>query len=273
IVVFAASQIWQNAAPFIGAANELIDGLAQSGRAFIEKLSTWHAGRRVKIEEGHPKTLLDGIKIGMNRAMWEGLGKIAKSSISIGLNAASCGGAAIVDAVAAVLQSVAKLVWRFAEYCVLNTFINRAKIHWANRETDLSAIHLDAKRFNDWLRPATRKAPVIAALTLGSRIAGDKIRLLQIYNEKGTMISFQQFERGRIYIDKMKGVGAGLINRSGLEFKGQSQAIQDLIDVAKSNRDDIFRRPKAVDGILRGNGRRKAKKRSSRHGGQMAMAA
>ena len=250
IGVFIAGQVFAHAAPFIGAANGLISGLVKAGRAFIASLSNWRAGRGVSVKDGHPKTLLKGVEWGVKRALWEGLAEIAKSATSIGLNAASFGGAAIVDAVMACLQAAVKLVWRIAEYCILTTFINQAKNFWAIRDLD-TAKHLDAEKFNDWLKPATQKVPVIAALSLGSGIAGDKMRLLQMYNKKDDPISQSQFDRGVTYIDQLKGEGARLIKKSGLEFSGTNTFIDGLIEHAQSHDPIIFPRSSYLTAVLR----------------------
>ncbi len=234
IALFVAQQVFQKAAPVIGGVVGLVQGLWKTTVAFCEKFSNWKAKYGVVLNFGHPKTLVKGIESGLTRALLEGLYETAKSAVSIGLNAASLGGAAIVDAIVACVEAVAKIVWRIAEYNVIKKFISDATTFWNTRGT-AKAMHLDSFKFDNWLRPATQKVPEIAAVTLGSGIAGDKMRFLQMYTGAGTTITSSQFKAGVKYLDQMKRTGSRLIERSGLEFTSSDAMIDGLLKLAKKH--------------------------------------
>lgn len=234
IALFVTQQVFQKAAPLIGGAVGLVQGLWKTTVAFVEKLGNWIAKKSVSLNFGHPKTLVKGIEHGITRALLEGLYETARSALSIGLNAASLGGAVIVDAVAAVIEAATKIIWRFAESRIISKFCEQATHFWTAR-AEKSALHLDAMKFDNWLKPATRKVPVIAAVTLGSGIAGDKMRFLQMYTGGGDVISANQFKSGVKYLDQMKRAGSRLIERTGIDFTSNDQMIDGLLKLAKSH--------------------------------------
>lgn len=234
IALFIVKQIFAKAAPVIGSAVGLAQGLWKTTVAFCEKLGTWIASKGVVLNFGHPKTLVEGIESGLTRALLEGLYEMARSALSVGLNAATLGGAAVFDLVVAVIEAVVKILWRVAESLIISKFCEDAKKFWNSRGTN-TAMHLDSMKFNSWLRPATQKVPVLAAATLGSGIAGDKMRFLQMYTGHGEVISQNQFDAGVKYLDKMKRAGARLIERSGLEFTSTDLVIAGLHKLATSH--------------------------------------
>jgi hypothetical protein len=234
LALFVTQQVFAKAAPLIGGAVGLVQGLWKTSVAIAEKIGNWIAKKGVKLAFGHPKTLVKGIDRGITRALLEGIYETVKSAVSLGLNAASLGGAAIVDAVTGIVESAVKIIWRVAESKVINTFIKDAKDFWNARGTS-TAMHLDSRKFDNWLKPATQKVPVIAAVTLGTGIAGDKMRLLQMYTGAGKVISESDFKAGVSYLDRMKRSGARLIERGGLEFSSNDPVINGLLKLATSH--------------------------------------
>ncbi|MEM7730733.1 MAG: hypothetical protein AAF311_15945, partial [Pseudomonadota bacterium] len=255
--LFVAQQVFTKAAPFIGGASTAVTGLWKFTVGVSEKFSNWVSGRTVKLNFGHPKTLVNGIEQGLTRAMLEGLYEMAKGAAQIALNAVSFGGTAIVDAVVAVVEAAIKILWRVAEYFVLKKFVEDAKTFWNARGTP-GALHKDSKKFDDWLRPATEKLPVIAAVTLGSGIAGDKMRFLQMYTGTGGMITQSQFDTGVKYLDKMKRAGARVMERSDLGFSSDDKVIAGLLKLAKTHdevhaqkKGGIFKLFRVANSVLR----------------------
>ena len=241
IALFVAQQVFTKAAPVIGSAAGLAQGLWKTTVAFCEKLGNWLAKRHVKLVHGHPKTLVNGIERGLTRALLEGLYETAKSSLLLGLNIASLGAASIIDAIAAVIEAVTKIIWRIAEAKIVRQFCAQAKVFWTGR-SETNAIHLDSMKFDNWLKGATNKVPLIAAVTLGTGIAGDKMRFLQMYTGRGATISQSQFDSGVKYLDQMKRSGARLMERSDIEFDSDDGMIKGLLKLAESH-DKVAAKP------------------------------
>jgi hypothetical protein len=231
IALFITQQIFSKAAPIIGGVVGLVQGLWKTTVGIVEKVSSWVASKGVNIAFGHPKTLVKGVEQGLTRALLEGIYESVKSAVSLGLNAASMGGAAIVDCVVGIVEAAVKILWRVAESKIINKFILGAREMWITRDTG-SAMHKNSQKFDDWLRPATQKVPLIAAVTLGSGIAGDKMRFLQMYTGDGDVISQSSFDSGVTYLDQLKRAGSRVIERSGVEFSSNDAMISGLLKLA-----------------------------------------
>lgn len=235
IALFVAQQVFTKVAPIIGSVSGLITGLWKTTVTFCEKLSNWIAKKGVTLVQGHPQTLIKGIDAGLNRALLEGLYETAKSSLLLGLNIASSGAASIIEAVAKVIEAATKIIWRVAESVVLKRFCAQAKEYWIGRN-ESNAIHLNSMEFDKWLKKYTQIIPVIAAVTLGSGIAGDKMRFLQMYSGHGqVVISQDQFSTGVKYLDQMKRTGSRLVERSGINFSSDDKMIDGLHKLAKKH--------------------------------------
>jgi len=232
IAVFVTQQVFKKLAPVIGSAVGLVQGLWKMTVAFCEKLGDWLAARGVKLVQGHPTTLIKGIESGITRALLEGIYEMAKSAASLALNVASWGGTAIVDAVVAVVEAATKIIWRIAETFVIRRFCKEARQFWIARN-ESNSIHLDSSRFDGWLKGTTNKVPVIAAVTLGTGIAGDKMRFLQMYTGEGAVISQDQFDAGVKYLDQMKRAGSRLLERSDMKFHTDDKVIDGLLKLAQ----------------------------------------
>jgi hypothetical protein len=234
IALFLAKKVFASAAPIIGSVTGLVEGLWKTTVAFCEKLGNWIASKGVNLVKGHPETLIKGIESGLNRALLEGLYETAKSSLLLGLNIASYGAASIIETVAGLIETVTKMIWRFAERCAIRLFCSEAKGFW-NARSESNSIHFDSMKFDNWLRGMTNKVPVVAAVTLGTGIAGDKMRFLQMYTGEGMVISQSQFDNGVKYLDQMKRTGSRVMERSELEFESDDPTIAGLLKLAKSH--------------------------------------
>lgn len=234
ISLFVAQQVYAQAAPFIGGTSTLVSGLWKTTGAFVEKLGLWVASRTVTMNYGHPRTLVEGIEAGLNRSMLDGIYDIARSSLSIGVNALEFGGAAGLDAVAAIIDAAVKILWRYAESRTITQFCQSAKQVWQSRGATKGVISR-ANRFQKWLRRGTEAAPIIAAVTVGSGVAGDKMRFLQMYADNGAIITQSQFNEGVSYLEGLKRTAARLIERSEIDFTSQDQIIDGLLKLAKSH--------------------------------------
>lgn len=234
IALFLAKQVFKKAAPIIGSVAGLVQGLWKTTVAFCEKLSNWIAKHGVNLVKGHPETLVKGIERGLNRALLEGLYETAKSSLLLGLNIASSGAASIIDKVAGIIEMATKMIWQFAERCIIRGFCAEAKNYWTGR-SESNAIHLDSMKFDNWLKSTTNKVPVVAAVTLGSGIAGDKMRFLQMYTGEGLVVTQSQFDNGVRYLDQMKRTGSRVLERTGLEFQSDDPTIAGLLKLARSH--------------------------------------
>ena len=236
IALFVAGEVFKSVSGIIGASAGLVQGLWNFTTTFCEKISNWKAKNDVKLNFGHPKTLVKGIERGLTMGMLEGLYKIAKNAVMITLHVFTAGAAVIVDAIAAVAEAAVKILWRIGEYYCFKHFTASAKNYWISK-TPGRGIHMDSKKFDDWIRPITKKIPLVAAVSLGSGIVGDKMRFLQMYAGDGQIISKSDFKSGVKYLDQMKRAGSRLMERSDIEFGSDDVMIAGLLKLAQSHQE------------------------------------
>lgn len=231
---FVAGQVFSTVQSTIGGVTNLVQGLWKMTYGVVERVDVWLAKKAVKLVFGHPTTLAKGIEQGLNRAMLEGIYQTIKGAVSTGLNAAGYGAGVIVDAVVTVVETVVKILWRIAEYFIVKGFVEKAKVFWHTRNEATSIVN-NSQKFDDWLRPTVTRVPLIAAVTMGSGIAGDKMRFLQMLAGDGSAISQDQFDSGVAYLDKVKRSGARLIERSDCKFTSDDPVVQGLLKLAASH--------------------------------------
>ena len=233
VALLVAQYVYAKAAPFIGASSTLLSGLVKAGTSFVEKFSTWMSSGKVAFNYGHPETIVRAIEWGITRSMLDGVYDIARSSISLSVNAASFGGAAIVDGIASVVDAAVKILWRVYESTVISDFCRRAKDIWKTRSNKNSAIRKPGS-FDRWFRPAVEQVPVLAAVTLGSGVAGDKMRFLNMFADRKAIITQGQFDAGCDYLEQVKRSASRMIIQSEIDFTSDDEMIQGLLTLAKN---------------------------------------
>ncbi|GAP38724.1 hypothetical protein ABXN37_26885 [Piscinibacter sakaiensis] len=233
IALWVAQMVYSDLAPFIGGGSTLVSGLVKAGTAFVERSSSWLASKGVVLNTGHPDTLVGAINAGLSRALLDGVYDIARSSLSIGLNWATYGGAATVDAIAAVIDAAYKMVWRYAESCTITAFCQRAQQLWGNRTSKRGAVRKGAT-FTKWMEPAVTKVPLIAAVTLASGLTGDKMRFLNMFTDQDAVIGQSQFDKGCEYLEQVKRAASRMIVQSEIDFTSKDPLIDGLLKKAKA---------------------------------------
>jgi len=229
LAVFVAKQVFVEAAPIIGSADGLLDGLYNTTKSFCERFGVWLASRKVRISSGHPTAIVDGIIQGIDRSLLAGVYEVAKNSVTLGLNIASSGITSMIEPLASVLEMITKIMWRLAEVSIIRTFAKEAKDHYSRKE-DENALHKDEARFTEWLLNAVKKVPLIAGMTYASHIVGDKMIFLQMFSKKGDdIISQEEFDRGVKYLDKIKQSGTNLLKNSDFQFDSGDNFVKALL--------------------------------------------
>lgn len=236
IALFVAGEVFKSVSGIIGASAGLVQGLWNFTTTFCEKISNWKAKKGVKLNFGHPKTLVKGIEKGLTMGMLEGLYQLAKNAVMITLHVFTAGAAVIIDAIAAVAEAAVKIIWRIGEYFCFKNFTTSAKQYWTAK-TPERGIHMDCQKFDAWIRPVTKQIPLVAAVSLGSGIVGDKMRFLQMYTGEGQIISKSDFKSGAKYLDQMKRAGSRLMERSDIKFGSDDAMIAGLLKLAESHQE------------------------------------
>ncbi|MFW5741367.1 MAG: hypothetical protein ACOC1F_13485, partial [Myxococcota bacterium] len=176
LATFVAQQVWKSAAPYIGQASNLLGGLWDVSKGVHQRLKLASAGRHVKLRSGIPYVMVSGVLDALNNAIWCDLGGAVKSAALLTTQALSAGGSALVDLLVSIIEAAAKLIYRMFELEDINEFISSARSIWTNRA--LQKNWINEPRRSVIFCDAIFERPLIAAVTLSSGLAGDKMRLL-----------------------------------------------------------------------------------------------
>lgn len=234
LALFVAQQVFSKIAPLLGNAVGLAQGLWKLTVGVVERFRVYLSGRGVKLMKGAPTVLVNGIKNALNRAILEGLQESIRSAVGVALNVLTAGASVIFDAVAGIVDAVVRLIWRIAEVLQIKKFIREAKEHWQIRDEAIS-ITRNSQGFADWLEQYVTRVPIIAAATLGSGIAGDKMRFIQMYSGEGRVISQSSFDSAVQHLDMVKISGSRYMERTGLQFQSGDPTIDGLHKLARNH--------------------------------------
>lgn len=222
------------AAPFVSSGMDIAKGVVNTLDACYTRWKAWNQGKGVAVLAGHPGTIVESIKIGMNLSICEGLYQAMKGAVNMGMAGVTAGASMIVSIVIALAEMVIKLIWRMAEMSKMNKFFSEAAEHWEHRH-DAAAIHTKPFAFGTWFRDSALLMPALSVLTLNSGICGDKMHFLQMYSSAGTVISQSDFDRGCVFIDSLKVWGSTYLGKCGYNFSSADAFAQSRLQFATTH--------------------------------------
>jgi len=240
---YLAEKFLEKAAPFISAGLDIARVLGTTIDAGLTKFREWMAARDVSVLAGHPGTICEAIRRAMSMSVGQGLFDTLKGGLKLGTEFMTAGAGALATLLAAVLETLVKMIWRMVEIARMNTFFRQAGEHWRTR--GVGGLHEQPIRFNAWFRGYAMSSPSLAILALNTGICGDKMHFLQMFRADGAAISQSTFSAGVTYVDSLKVWGARYLRDVGYTFTSGDQMVNALLENAL-----------AVNGPLPGAGRK-----------------
>ena len=220
------------AAPFISGGIDIARGVAKAVLGAADLIKSWWQGRGVEILSGHPATIVQALRGAMTRSLFQGLYETLKGAGKLGLDIAFAAAGSIAGLVLGIVEALSKMVIRLVETFCMAAFCKKAHENWVMRD-DPRALHRNPTRFNHWYKSYAIPFPAIAALTLNSRLCGDKMRFLRVMNDEDVVVSQSQFDKGCAFVDGLKHYATGYLNDSGFDFKSSDPIIKNAIATAK----------------------------------------
>jgi len=238
------NQVAQSAAPFVGAAFDIVQGTAKTIKACYERYQTYSLAKGVDMNDGHPAVIVKSVERTMTLGIGQGLYQALKGAATVGATAASAGAGAILSVVVAGCELIAKVVYRIWEASKMEAFFadckDRYKHHKsASKISDDDLLH-SGVAFGAWYRAAAYTLPCLSALALCSGIAGDKMMYLSMFKDQKDLvpvkagefmnpISQSEFDRGVAYIDNLKQTSKGYLSDSGFKFSSTDKVVEGLL--------------------------------------------
>lgn len=225
-------------APFLGDIIGGIKGLVKFGKSLVQKVRLWWQGRHVELVPGHPQTMAAGINKLVTNAMLEGAYGIAKAAVSAGLKFVSMGVSTIVNAVASIVEFIVRLVNTVIEAVNIDWWIDYCKNLWGGKSQQArserqAALSGDAKDFNQNFVKYTNRAPIIAAITSNTNLAGNKMLLMKMFSDDGSVIDQSQFDAGCVYLESLKSTGRDYCKNWGKRLQTSDSLAQLSLNLVR----------------------------------------
>lgn len=231
---FISNALFSNLVPFVGDIVAGVKGLYDFGKALVKKVELWWKGRHVNLRSGHPQTIAKAIGSLINNQMLEGLFATVKAAVSASLKFISMGVSSVANAVAAVIESIIRLIYMFKQRNHINGFIEECKNYWSlPRSARIASLSGTADHFNELFLEATKNAPIIGGISYATNICGDKFRFLQVLADDGSSISQNQYDAGCRYLDSLKEAGREYSNGWAENLSSNDQVITGLLRIVR----------------------------------------
>lgn len=228
------AKVAAQAAPFVSGGIAIATGLKSLCEGLYHRYRSYAAGKGVMLADGHPAAIADAINTAMNINIGKGLYETLKGGASIAMTATSFGASAVVDLIIAGAEIIVGLIHRTLEVAQINAFCADCRERFQHRE-EWSGIHNSPAAFGAWFNSAASSAPAIAALTLASGMAGDKMQYLKMFSAGGEPIAQSAFDRGVAYLDQLKGWSQPYLAKTGYVFLSDDDVVQGRLMASTSS--------------------------------------
>lgn len=217
-----------------GGALDMAKGVANTLDAAYTRFRAWQRKQGVAVLSGHPDTIVSSIEQAMDEDIGKGLWELLKGVANTATVAATWGAGMVVSVVLAVAEAIIKVIWRLVEIARMKRFFREAADHWQSRGRR-HGFHYQPFAFGRWYKEYALKSPALAVLTLNSGICGDKMHFLKMFDDTAGMISEADFQRGTVFVDKLKGWGSRYLDSCGYDFYSDDEVVSSLLDFAKTH--------------------------------------
>ncbi len=235
------NQIGVSAAPFVGAAFDIVQGSARTVKACYDRYVTYSLSKGVDMNDGHPSVVVKSIERTMNLAIGSGLYQALKGAVTTGVNVAGSGAGAILSMVVSGCELIAKVVYRLWESSKMKAFFEDCKDRYTKFKTAKKVADDDVTHsgiaFGAWYRAAAYTLPCLSALALCSGLTGDKMMYLSMFKDQKDLtapaqtmnpISQSEFDRGVAYVDHLKEAAKDYLSSSGYEFSSTDKVVDGM---------------------------------------------
>jgi len=257
------SQACKAAAPFIGGALNVAQGVAQTLQATSDAFATWYDRRRITVTAGHFALISSSIEDQVSKGLLQGLWTSLKGAGDLAMTTLLPGAGSLVSVLMTGLEWVAKLIYRVVECRRIEAFLGKATALWEREKSNVaslqeqradagddaqewkgtrappqfnpskktsqgSIIH-DARRFSDFFKEGCEASVLIPMVTLNSGICGSIFEQIQMLDAQDRLVSQATFDAGVRYFSTLRRISARYLGSSGYELSGKSPSAQAFV--------------------------------------------
>ncbi|WP_058834919.1 hypothetical protein [Luteimonas abyssi] len=223
----------------LGGAFSITSNLINLIESSFHRYQAWALNRSVKVWNGVPTSIVDGIKRSMDLTLGNDLYQTLKSGAQLGMQIGSVGASTIVNFVTAIVEILIKTAYRLYETKMLQTFLADAKDKWRRRDNE--KLYLNPMAFNAWFRPHAMKVPIIPALALNSNIVHN-MSFLQLFPDKNGKVNQSQYDLGMTKMGMLKAWCSRYIEESGYQLSSADGLVEAWTKPGVRQGDSGFRK-------------------------------
>jgi hypothetical protein len=254
LVSFVIGKILVHAAPFVGNAVVITQGICQAVIAAKDRITAYQRRGMFVIAAGHPALIGHEIETQMNWAIGKGVYNAAKGGAKLAGNLLSLGASALIDVIAACMEFVWKFLTRFFEGRWMKEWITVVKSYTRNRN-DWKAdpkdgvwrprIVYDEAAFKSLFELGCQASVCVPMLTLNSGISGDLMMFMKMFDDTGGILgqgtgqssdgtrpsagAQKQFDAGSAYWTQLKEFGRNYLESTGFTFTSSDPVARGLM--------------------------------------------
>jgi len=254
LINFILGKVLKSAAPLIGNAIEIGQGIAKTILAAKDRAIAYMQRSNFVIAPGHPTLIGNSIEKEINWSIANGLYSAAKGGAKLGANIASWGASTLIDVVAACVEFAWKMISRWFESHSMKSWIAEVKSATGNRNTWKAdpdngiwrpAIVYDDNAFNELFKRGCSASPCVPMMTLNSGIAGDQMMFMRMFDHTGGILgqgsgisslgdipsasAQSQFDAATKYWTHLKQWGRNYLKGTGFTFNSSDPVARGLL--------------------------------------------
>jgi hypothetical protein len=254
LINFVFGKILVYAAPFVGNAIEITQGICQAVAAAKERITAYQRRSMFVIAPGHPALIGHAIETQMNWAIGKGLYNASKGGAKLAGNLFSLGASALIDVIAACMEFAWRFLTRFFEGRWMKEWITLVKATTSNRN-DWKAdpkdgvwrprIVFDDAAFLSLFEQGCQASVCVPMLTLNSGITGDLMMFTKMFDDTGGILgqgsglssegnkpsagAQKQFDAAASYWTQLKESGRNYLESTGFTFTSSDRVVGGLM--------------------------------------------
>jgi len=251
---FILGKVLVHAAPIVGNAIEIAQGICQSIAAAKERILAYQRRNRFIIAPGHPTQIGHAIETQMNWSIAKGAYNAAKGGAKLAGNLASYGASALIDVIAACVEFAWKFLSRLFEAHWMKSWIDDLRGQTSNRNewrADPSdnvwrpRIVYDDAAFTELFERGCEASACVPMLTLNSGISGDQMMFMKMFDDTGGILgqgsgqsslgnkpsaaAQKQFDAATAYWTQLKEWGRNYLAGTGFTFASSDPVARGLM--------------------------------------------
>ncbi|UPG84774.1 hypothetical protein L2Y94_15820 [Luteibacter aegosomatis] len=207
-----------------GIGANVVVSLLDAVKSAFRRYTVHRLGRGVQVLPGTPSATVEAILGAMNRRL---AGDVYRFVANLGRSVATmatAGAAWFTHVASGMIELLVDVVWKIYDLTRMKRFSAEARDYLASGD-GVGAFHRRPQAFNRWYRSAALAVPAVAAITLGSKLCGDPMHLLRLFDTEGRLVPQAAYDRGSDYLLRLGRESERYLGQLGYQFRSDDPVV------------------------------------------------